>query len=188
MWTGPDIWTPVERITEANGTVEGRKGREGSWARGRGRIDSVRNTRFQLLGYHFIKPGDSFHVPFVAGEERPSWMARERHVISNERRNGTDLVHKPRRGLLLLSFARWERDQFSRAANVNLSTFSASLGIDMTNRWQPRILPTFLNLRSFESIFLRFFLSFFLSEAITSKEKEAESKSAKKWEIFRISN
>lgn len=21
------------------------------------RIDSVRNTRFQLLGYHFIKPG-----------------------------------------------------------------------------------------------------------------------------------
>lgn len=75
MWTGPDIWTPVERITEANGTMEGRKGREGCWARGRGRIDSVRNTRFQLLGYHFIKPGDSFHVPFTWQERRdpPGW-------------------------------------------------------------------------------------------------------------------
>lgn len=127
MWTGPDIWTPVERITEANGTVEGRKGREGCWARGRGRIDSVRNTRFQLLGYHFIKPGDSFHVPFVAGEERPSWMARERHVISNERRNGTE-VHNPRR----VCFSCLSLVQFS-SANVNL--FSASPGIDMTNRW-----------------------------------------------------
>ena len=74
-----------KRVEKVAGPVE-RRGR---------RIDSARNTRFQLLG--------------------------------------TDLVHNPRRGLLLLS-SLGTRSIFEGSANVNLSTFSASLGIDVTNR------------------------------------------------------
>lgn len=83
----------VERITEANGTVE-EEGRvvDGPGPVVDGVVSSRRGTRdFNYSGYHFIKPGDSFQG--WAGEERrgSSGLAGERHVISNERRNGTGL-------------------------------------------------------------------------------------------------
>lgn len=185
MRTGPDIWTPVERITEANGAGGGKeeKGREGCWARGETwssyRLGEEHEISITRLPFHQTR--GLFPRPRSWQERRrQTLLDGQRRVISNERRNGTDLVHNPRRGLLLLS-SLGTRSIFEGSANVNLSTFSASLGIDVTNRWQlRRSVRNFLK-GSFQSVFLTF-LSF------RSDRDKRRKKSAKKLEIFRLSD
>lgn len=73
MWTGPDIWTPVERITEANGTVEGRKGREA------GPVDVVVSTRWGTRDFNYsatISSNPGTLSTFRSWQERrdpPGW-------------------------------------------------------------------------------------------------------------------
>lgn len=152
-----------KRITEANGAGGGKeeKGREGCWARGETwssyRLGEEHEISITRLPFHQTR--GLFPRPRSWQERRrQTLLDGQRRVISNERRNGTDLVHNPRRGLLLLS-SLGTRSIFEGSANVNLSTFSASLGIDVTNRWQlRRSVRNFLK-ASFQSVFLTF-LSF----------------------------
>lgn len=182
MRTGPDIWIPVERITEANGAGGGKeeKGRKGCWARGETwssyRLGEEHEISITRLPFHQTR--GLFPRPRSWQERRrQTLLDGQRRVISNERRNGTDLVHNPRRGLLLLS-SLGTRSIFEGSANVNLSTFSASLGIDVTNRWQlRRSVRNFLK-GSFQSVFLTF-LSF---------RSDHDKRKAKKLEIFRLSD
>lgn len=52
------------------------------------RIDSVRNTRFQLLGYHFIKPGLELFPVLPAGSTVEATMS----PLTNDERRGRDCI------------------------------------------------------------------------------------------------
>ena len=147
-----------KRVEKVAGPVE-RRGR---------RIDSARNTRFQLLGYHFIKPGDSFHVPVRGrrGGDRPSWMASAVSFLTSGEMGQTWCITP---GGVCCSCRLWERDQFSREARTWICQRSPPLWGSM---WL--IVDSYVGacVIFLKARFNRFFLHFLLSEAIQSKEKE----------------